>query len=788
MDNLLQMFESTHHPMLQQVGWTRLAKEISNFAHFEHSIQEFQKPPKSKNKDEIEQSYKILNHYRHSVEVGEFLRYNNEQKKIISTVTFSDYQQKLEKKDIYTIKELNIFILFFEVAQSTPANIKKLYLKFETFEEAKKTLTKELVKEFRSFVDYTGHADFLLHPVIGPLVKQLNDHEKRTSELVLEQVRKLSEEGKLQFSGFDIINGHYVVPYKTDRYSSSLGSIIHRSDSGSTLYIELRAFEEHSKKRNYLKEAIEFEIFNLEKAYSKSLKKYSELIFHSLKIVVDNDIYFSKALWANNFGGCTPEIVNQKLIIMEDFFHPSIENAVKNKFTMDEEESVLLISGPNTGGKSIILKAICINYLLMYAGLPIAASAAKLYPYQEIFYLATDGQDLDQGLSSFAAESQKIIKILGKIHRKSLMLVDEIFNSTSSEEASVIAYSVMNYWSKQQLGHAIFTSHHQTLKSWVHENEQMTSAHVGFDAASGAPTYVLHLGIPGSSHAIEIFEKFLQKSPLKDDLIYEIEKKKNSSINYEELIRNIQKREGEVQREISAEKQECLRIKSELNAQLVDLARKKTDDYDKFTNQLEALKKKAQGVVFSINQTPKKNIRNIVENEFWSISKEAEKLIETPPKESNNKPINLDPVKELKIGHKYYSSQWKLIVELVSISQNAQMAEVMMGNIKTRVKCNELFESHQISKKAFVSSIERTSVASAFLDARGMRLEEFQTKVESHLSFVISGDIPYLEIIHGHGDGILKNWLWSYLKENNKLYKYEVPDLSYGGVTKVTLI
>lgn len=213
---------------------------------------------------------------------------------------------------------------------------------------------------------------------------------------------------------------------------------------------------------------------------------------------------------ANSLAGCFPEIVSTQLILMDDFYHPSLEHPVKNKFIMGNLQNVLLISGPNTGGKSIILKAICINYLLMYAGLPVAASAASLFDYKEIFYLATDGQDLNKGLSSFAAEAQKIIRIMDSIERKSLLLVDEIFNSTSSEEASVIAFAVMNYWNKNQLGHAIFTSHHQTLKSWVHETNTMTSAHVGFDSDTGAPTYVLHLGIPGSSHAIEIFKKFLK--------------------------------------------------------------------------------------------------------------------------------------------------------------------------------------------------------------------------------------------------------------------------------------
>lgn len=787
MDNLLQLFDKPHHPILQQVGWTRLAKEFSTLAHFDDNQQELEKSPSFKEKDQLTHEYHLLSQFQTCIELGEFQKYSNEQKKIIHSLNFRDCRKLLEKKEVFTIIELNYYILAYEVAVVSPVLLRNIHKISEAFEHEKKEIKKKLISEFRTFVDYTGHADFLLHPVIGPLVKQLNDHEKKTGELVQEQVRKLAEEGKLQFAGFDIVNGRYVVPYRTDKYNSSLGTIIHRSDSGSTLYIELKSFEEHSLKRSYLKEAIEFEIFNLEKNYSQILKQFLNLIYQSLEIVKVNDYYFAKALWAMSFKGCIPEMTEDLKIHLEDFYHPSVVDPVRNKFLMTNKQGVLLISGPNTGGKSIILKALCINYLLMYAGFPLAASKAELYCYQDIFYLAADGQDLDKGLSSFAAESKKIIHILDSINKKALLMVDEIFNSTSSEEASVIAYAVMNYWQKNNFGQAIFTSHHQTLKSWVHENSSMSSAHVGFDSSTGAPTYVLHLGIPGSSHALEIFEKFLKNSKNRDDLTLEINEKKSANINYEELIRSIQTKEMQMQRDIALEKQECVKLKSLLNAQLMEMETKKDIEYNKFRQKLEDLKKKAINFIPAISQMPKKNLRNIVENEFWKISKEAEKTLNLPLSKEKPLEVVLNPVKEIVVGKKYYSKQWKRTVEVVMLLNHNEYAEIMIGNIKTRVLATDLFESNNNEKQKFISSIDRLSEARSSLDARGMRLDDFEKEVEHHLSFVISGDIPFLDIIHGHGDGVLKNWLWKHLKEHSHVFKYEVPDLSYGGVTKVYL-
>lgn len=188
-----------------------------------------------------------------------------------------------------------------------------------------------------------------------------------------------------------------------------------------------------------------------------------------------------------------------------------------------------------------------------------------------------------------------------------------------------------------------------------------------------------------------------------------------------------------------------------------------------------------------ISQAPRKNLSNIIENEFWKVAKEAEQLVETPPVEQKLTALKLKTVKEIQIGKKYYSTQWKRVVEVIFIVSNKLTADVMMGNIKTRVKCEELYEAANVETPKFVSNIERQGQAKSTLDARGMRLEDFEKMAEQHLSFVISADLPFLDIIHGHGDGVLKKWLWDYLKKNNKLFKYEVPDLSYGGLTKVYL-
>lgn len=787
MENLFQLSDKPDHFILQQVGWVRLAHEISVKAHFEYTKIELSKSPKTIPLQKIKELQELLKIYQKALIDDDSSKYLQSIYRIPPSLEPKSLLASLVKKEIFSLQEINHLVLFYESNLLIPRALVTFNVNHALLNETKEKEILRFIKEFRSFVDISGSADFFQHPIIGPLIRELSEHEKRASEIINQEMKTLQDDGRLQQTKHDIIEGRYVVSIRTDKYSYSLGNIVHRSDSGSTLYVELKKMIEYSEKRNQIKEKINYEIFLLEKNYSKIIKESVDLYEKAIKKTFENDSGFAKAKWANGFNGTFPEIISGDEIKLHSFYHPNIENPVKNDLDL-QKKKIMLISGPNTGGKSVIIKSLSINYLLAYSGYPIAAEYSSMGHFDSLYYLASDGQDIDKGLSSFSSEAKSILEVVEKTEKKALLLVDEIFSSTSSEEASILAYSVMKVWMTLKKGVAIFTSHHHTLKTLVHANSEMESAHVGFDLKKSIPTYILTQGVPGSSFAVAIFSSMLINCKSKELLEFEIEQNQKNVVDYEDLLKKHTEKEHAMQHELNGKIEEYEKLKNDLKIQLLDFEEKKKQQFTKYKTDLEILKQKGRRLIDELISGKTKITKNTLDNEWWSINKELAQHDSSKNVDDKEK-IDLLKAENITIGKYYYSTQWKKTVEVISISQDKKTAEVMMGKIKTRVKCDELYVSDKIvSKHTIQTTIKREFDPVTTLDARGMRLDEFQRKVDIALSFVISGDVPYLEIIHGHGDGILKNWLTMFLKENRETFKYENPESSYGGSTRIYLI
>src|SRR5690606_15629289 len=183
-------------------------------------------------------------------------------------------------------------------------------------------------------------------------------------------------------------------------------------------------------------------------------------------------------------------------------FHPLLKNPVKNTADCGKNNHGIVVSGPNTGGKTVFLKSIALSYLLFYHGFFVPASEAEMYPYEGLFYFGNDLQDLKAGLSSFSGEVRNYIELIERILPSNLILIDEIFNSTSSDEASALSMAYFDELHKKSACHIIVSTHHQMFKTLIHQDRSYISCHVGFDTESMKPTYKIQWGTPGASMAI----------------------------------------------------------------------------------------------------------------------------------------------------------------------------------------------------------------------------------------------------------------------------------------------
>ncbi len=341
--------------------------------------------------------------------------------------------------------------------------------------------------------------------------------------------------------------------------------------------------------------------------------------------------------------------------------------------------------------------------------------------------------------------------------QNNLLICDEIFNSTSSAEASVLAYSlleqIMKLYPKTKV---ILSTHHETLKNLFFQNKNYQTAHMSFDSQMKEPTYRLIEGPPGNSFALEIFQKHF-KGNLKNKILEDAKGLLDDDYqDIEKLSQRLIKEEARmIKAKDSIEEKENAILKREAEIQGL-LTIKENELKSNYYKLEQEFKKQAYDLLDKIKKGERVKQRSV--SSLLKIEKEQD--IPIP---------SLEPPLNFEIGQFYYSAILNQDVLLKNIKN--EMAEVTVGKMKSKVPLNTLF----ISKKKntltdFSFSISKESTSSLSIDCRGLRLDDFQTLVIKSLSDLRVDNLPYLEIIHGHGTGILKNWLRSYMKKNEDFY------------------
>ena len=477
---------------------------------------------------------------------------------------------------------------------------------------------------------------------------------------------------------------------------------------------------------------------------------------------------------------------------MEDFYHPLIEHPVKNTISLEKSRKGFILSGPNTGGKTVALKSIAICHLFLHMGLFLPVSRATIHPVRGIYYFGNDQQNLDEGLSSFASESKNYLELLDSLEESSLIIIDEIFNSTSSEEASSLAIALLDEIHKKSNSKVVISTHHQFFKTHIHSMKEYVSAHVEFDVEIERPTFRISSGSPGSSMAFRIFE-LISSAMGKTNLIAQtarniIDKK---TLSYEQLLQELSQKQGELTRLIRENKILNNELKNQKKSMEGILLMEKQRMIEGYEKKLEKILTRARTLVSDIKLGQLKTPNKVAEKSHSirsNIQIEKEELFESKNPDCHYEE-RVPKEHEFEEQTIYYSTTLKNNVLVFSIDKRKKEAVVHLG--KMSLKCplstlRILKDKKKTKKQTGVwINIQKEPINKLSLDCRGMRLSEFQNEVESSLQDILIGNTPFVEIIHGHGNGVLKNWLRSYIDENERL----IWDSSHGndGYTKITL-
>ena len=607
-------------------------------------------------------------------------------------------------------------------------------------------------------------------------------------------------------------NGRYVVPVKAE-YKNEMKGLVHdTSSSGATLFIEPMAVVEANNELKSLAAAEEHEIERILAELSAECGEYSSVLTLNYHNITDIAFYFATATLANQMKAEKPHIVTERRIDLKKARHPLIsrDKVVPIDVMIGDDYKTLIITGPNTGGKTVTLKTVGLFVLMAQSGLQIPAlESSTVGIFDEVLVDIGDEQSIEASLSTFSAHMVNVVDILKKVGEGSLVLFDELGSGTDPIEGAALATAILE--STASAGAiSLATTHYAELKVYALETEGVQNASCEFDVETLRPTYRLIVGTPGKSNAFAISEKLgiseniiarANKLIERDNKRFEdvierldtnriqMEKEKNLAekmrVEYESFKQNA---EEDLKRKIAKSEEEI--SKQALKArQILESARASSEFIFK---QLEELRKqedkeKRNAMMISAREAIRERMR------------ESEGLLS----DVNVRDISLDDdyvlPRPLKVGDKVYLTTIGKEGVVTALADKKGMISVTSGILKAKVTEDKLrllegnvkYTKGPEPKKVSEGKVKKT-VTSTFkpeIDVRGMIGDDAWFVVDKYIDDAILANIPTIRIIHGKGTGALRAALWKYFKFDKRIKSYRHGEYGEGdaGVTVITL-
>ena len=617
-------------------------------------------------------------------------------------------------------------------------------------------------------------------------------------------VKNPSKNKYLQESIVTVRDGRFVVPVKQE-YRSEVSGIVHdTSSSGATLFIEPIEVVEINNDIRVLKGKEKDEILKILLELSGEVANFSETIKTSYNALVQLSLIFAKASLAYKMKASLPNINQNGYVYLKNARHPLID---KNKVVpitveLGKEYRTLVITGPNTGGKTVALKTVGLLTLMVMCGMLIPVSEdSHISVFDNILVDIGDEQSIEQSLSTFSSHIINIIEILKQTNDKSLVLLDELGGGTDPQEGAALAQAIILYI-HNRYAKIVTTTHYSQLKSFALSEDGVQNASFEFNVETLKPTYNLLIGVPGRSNAFAIADSLgMEKSVLKTALEYVSEDDRQFDkviANLEESLQKLNKDNAEV----SALKSELLKQKEILNSKL-DAVNKECDKL------LENAKHKAQDM---LDTTRYKSdiLLNSLETAAKELTKQNNAELLLAAKSNAKQTISaledgIDPIvnqdnesyvlpRQLFVGDK---------IKINSLGQNGVVEQisgnkitVMLGNLKTAVDIKDIrliTEKAEKIKPKTRNVKSKTEIVSKNalmeLDIRGYNCEEGLLEVERYIDNSVMTGIHTVGIIHGKGTGVLRSAVHSFLKRHPQVKSYRLGVFGEGenGITIVEL-
>ncbi|MBN1300236.1 MAG: endonuclease MutS2 [Melioribacteraceae bacterium] len=616
--------------------------------------------------------------------------------------------------------------------------------------------------------------------------RQIIEKSEQLRKSVGRILKKLSESYLVQEEYVTLRDGRIVVPIKSEHKRHVRGFIHSESATGQTVYIEPEETLDLNNEILSLSFAEKREIDRILKSITMKIGQVSAELTGSLSTIGKIDSIFAKARYSTEIIGSFPTIDDKKPFNIIQGRHPILLKKIKRSETIPlelkiENQKVILITGPNAGGKTVVLKTVGLLTLMVQAGLHIPADPdSNFWIFNQVLLDIGDQQSIEDDLSTFSSHLSNINYLINNADHRTLILLDELGTGTDPAEGAALATSILV--KLRDLGTTVFaTTHHGTLKIIASEMEGFQNASMLFDSKELKPTYIFSQGMPGSSYAFEVAKRI----GLDDDLLETAKQYMDSSkTKVEEFLIDLEKKSNDLKDKLAQYERENSRLKG-----LTNLYSEKIDKLEKEKNViLKKAKEDAELYLKNVNRQVEAAIKKIKEsNAEKEVIKAEKQTIEELKKKTNkiftenNSKTGFKKERELAVGDFVKIKGTETTGKLIEI--DGTKGVILSGSIKVKSKLEKLEYTDEKDVNLPVQSKYHLSsnINSLRLDIRGKKPDEAEFEVIKYIDEAYSNDIRSVEILHGKGSGSLKNTVKLLLEKHEAVKEFHYANIEYGG-------
>ena len=613
--------------------------------------------------------------------------------------------------------------------------------------------------------------------------RKIQENENQVREILQEILKKKGE--MLADQVVASRNGRNVLPVK-NTYRNRISGVVHDiSASGNTVYIEPRAVVNLNEEIASSRADERYEIQRILQELSELFRPHAAEIANNAWIIGHLDLVRAKVRFMQETGAVVPDLSEEQDIQLLSVRHPLIENAVANDLHFGPDLTEIVITGPNTGGKTIMLKTLGLAQIMAQSGLPILADkGSRVGIFSQIFADIGDEQSIEQSLSTFSSHMTNIVSILEQVDSESLVLLDELGAGTDPQEGAALAIAILEDLRLRQIK-TMATTHYPELKAYGIEMDWVENASMEFDTDSLRPTYRFMQGVPGRSNAFEIARRL----GLSEVVVRHAQEQTDTDSDVNRIIERLE--------EQTLESRKRLDNIREVEQENLKFNRALKKLYNEFNREKESELNKARLEAQEIVDLALSESESILKNLHDKSSLKPHEIIEAKAQLKKLAPetVDLSKNKVLKQAKKNRAPKVGDDILVTSYGQRGTLVkqlkdgrwEAQVGLIKMTLEEQEFnllkAEKEQQPKRKQVNVVKRanTSGPKARLDLRGKRYEEAMEELDAFIDQALLNNMAQVDIIHGIGTGVIREGVTKYLRRNKHVKSFGYAPQNAGG-------